>query len=188
MRPWAVGRTALAFGLGLAIALAACGGTATPSSSSGSPTDEAPTAKPTAKPTAEPTPAPTEEPEYDYPTADSVGACYDPIYHYLDGALLAMRLWDCEEPHLAEFLGSGEVDEPADGEWPGQSAVDEAAEEACRDVFLDYVGITYDKSAIEMIFYTPTEETWLAGDREIWCVADATSAAPFTSSVLDLRE
>lgn len=186
MRPWAVGRTTLAIGMGLAIALAACGGSTTPSPSSAPPTDEAPTAKPTEEPTREP--EPTEEPEYDYPTADSVGACFDPIYHYLDGSLLAMRLWDCDEPHLAEFLGSGDVREPADGEWPGQTAVDEAAEEICREIFLDYVGITYDKSVIEMTYYTPTEETWLVGDREIWCVADTTSAAPFTSSVLDLRE
>jgi hypothetical protein len=183
MRPVTAALAILVIVAAAAVALAVWASSrASDPSASPPPSGEAPTDRPTAEATATP------EPEYDYPTADSVGACFDPIYHYIDGSLLAMRLLDCDEPHLAELLGVEEVDASATADWPGQDSVDEEAEASCRDVFLEYVGVRYERSSVEMIYYSPTEESWLSGDRQIWCFADTTSASPFTSSVRNLRE
>ncbi|MCI0582718.1 MAG: septum formation family protein [Chloroflexi bacterium] len=133
-------------------------------------------------------PSPTPRPEYDFPTVDSIGACFDPILQRGTGSLLAMRIWDCDEPHLAELLGIDEIDEPASARWPGSSAIDRDAEAICRDIFLEYVGISFEESSVSMTFTPPNEESWATGDRLVWCFADTTRASPFTSSVRNLGE
>jgi hypothetical protein len=180
MRPWTAILALLVIVMAMAVAIAVWGSSNEPE---GSPTPAA-----GGTPTARSSAGPTTEPEYDYPTADSVGACFDPISHYIDGSLLAMRLRDCDEPHLSELLGIGEIDAPAGDDWPGQRVVDRDAEELCLEVFSEYVGVPYDRSSISMIYYMPSEDSWEFGDRQVWCAADTTSASPFTSSVHDLRE
>ena len=182
MRPATVVLAVLLVVTGTAVVLTALGGSDAPG----------PTGSPaggtvhTDRPSGEP--GRTAEPEYDYPSADNVGSCFDPIYHRVDGSLLAMRLWDCDEPHLSELLGLDELDAPASAAWPGQRAVEREAETICRDIFKAYVGISFSASSVQMTFYLPNEGTWPNGDREVWCVADANPVAPFTSSVRNLRD
>jgi len=145
-----------------------------------------PSGDPSSRPSSEPSPTP--RPEYDFPSADSIGECFDPILQRGTGSLLAMRIWDCDEPHLAELLGIDEIDEPASARWPGGAAIDREAEAICRDIFLEYVGISFEESSVSMTFTPPNEESWATGDRLVWCFADTTRASPFTTSVRNLGE
>lgn len=132
--------------------------------------------------------APTATPEavYTYPTAEDVGACFDPIADREDGSLLAIRILPCEEPHLGEVLGIGEIDARPDEPFPGDSAVQADGEAICFDIFEAYVGVPYHRSRVGMAVYSPVRETWGAGDRAVWCMAEAPPSRPYTLSVRDL--
>jgi hypothetical protein len=166
-------RIALVTGMSLAIALAACGGSASSAPGSASPA---------------PKPTPTAEPEYDYPDSDDVGTCFNPINDRDDGGLLAMRVVDCDEPHLRELIGTPELDAGPNAEWPGQAAVDRESEDLCLAVFEDYVGVPFEESRLDASYISTTEAYWLGGDRLVICVVETSSAAPFNSSIRGLEE
>ncbi len=74
----------------------------------------------------------------------------------------------CEEPHDVEVFV--DVDLP-DGAFPGVDAVDAEAEQLCFGApFTEYVGRSYNTSAIFALQSRPTEETWNLGDRAINCL------------------
>ena len=101
--------------------------------------------------------------------APAVGSCWDAL-----GAEV-----DCAVAHDAEIYAL--VDLPG-GAWPGQKALDAAAEPACLDQFGGYVGLAYDRSALDFAFVTPDEASWAAGDRLVGCVV-VDPAGPLTGSV-----
>ena len=59
----------------------------------------------------------------------------------------------------------------------------EFAQDPCLDAFAEYVGIDFQTSSLDMILVTPTDLTWLKGDREIECVVLTTDAGKLTGSV-----
>ena len=77
---------------------------------------------------------------------------------------------DCDEPHVYEVFGLTDVEAGDDEPYPGEEALNTAADEACRPAFADYVGIPYDDSEWFATFINPSEGTWQQGDREILCV------------------
>lgn len=77
---------------------------------------------------------------------------------------------DCEEPHVYEVFGVSEYDAGADDAYPGEEPLNDAADEACRPAFEDYVGVSYDVSEWFATFINPSVGTWAEGDREILCV------------------
>ena len=72
----------------------------------------------------------------------------------------------CSDPHGDEVFASATV---PDGDFPGQDAVNTQAEEECVAQFADFVGLAYEASVLEISYFTPTEESWDTGDREILC-------------------
>ena len=186
MRRWTVALVVLVIAMGLAIAFAVWADSDSADPTVGLPTDQAVSARPTAERTPQPTP--TTEPEYDYPDSDNVGTCFNPINDRDDGGLLAMRVVDCDEPHLAELIGTPELDAGPNAEWPGQTAVDRQSEDLCLAVFEDYVGVSFEESKLDASYISVAEAYWLGGDRLVICFVETSSAAPFTSSVRDLGE
>lgn len=89
---------------------------------------------------------------------------------------------DCEQSHVYEVFGVTEFDAGDDAEFPGEDALDEAADSACRPAFEDYVGIPYDDSEWFGTFVNPSEATWAAGDREILCVLHTEDETDVTGS------
>lgn len=74
----------------------------------------------------------------------------------------------CDEPHDYEVYYSFDLDA---GEYPGDDAVYEDADQGCYDAFADFVGVTYEESALEFNNFVPTEGSWNElDDREIVCV------------------
>jgi Septum formation len=86
---------------------------------------------------------------------------------------------DCAAAHDAEVFAVVSLPE---GAWPGQEALETAADEACGSEFEAYVGASYEESALYYGYYTPLQDDWTTGDREVLCfVYDA--EGPLTGSV-----
>ncbi|MEX2133581.1 MAG: septum formation family protein [Acidimicrobiia bacterium] len=55
--------------------------------------------------------------------------------------------------------------------FPGEAALQDFSYEACVGApFREYVGADYLDSALEVFTFTPTEESWDGGDRDVVCI------------------
>ncbi len=78
---------------------------------------------------------------------------------------------NCDEPHFGEVYFKFDI---ADGDYPGNEAVTQQANDRCISEFETYVGVTFADSIYGIFPVTPTEETWNdADDREVICVLTA---------------
>ncbi|MFN2484568.1 MAG: septum formation family protein [Candidatus Limnocylindria bacterium] len=75
----------------------------------------------------------------------------------------------CDQPHDNEVFEV--VNYPAGGDepYPGDSTMQSYAEQECKGLFDEYVGLDYDSSEFYLLPITPSEGTWGDGDREIIC-------------------
>ncbi|MBF4562638.1 septum formation family protein [Microbacterium sp. VKM Ac-2870] len=75
----------------------------------------------------------------------------------------------CSDPHDNEVYH--EVTMP-DGEFPGDSAITDAAEKGCGEAFASFIGIPAENSTLSFSYLTPTRDGWEgANDRLISCIA-----------------
>ncbi|MET0297340.1 MAG: septum formation family protein [Microbacterium sp.] len=73
----------------------------------------------------------------------------------------------CADAHDNEVYLSFDM---PDGEWPGQEAIDAAAEAECTPAFSSFVGLDYDSSSLDWYAIYPVQGGWEdLGDREILC-------------------
>ena len=159
---------------GVALGLAACGASATPSPAA-SAAAPSPAASASNEPTARPTPtaqAPTPFVEYQDPTDLVVGDCYDPIDDEESDVLLAAAIRSCDEPHLHEVFGILQLEDPIGAPFPSDRDIENAAVDLCDPAFEDYVGAPIDDSRYDYLYYLPSEVTWENDDREVMCVVD----------------
>lgn len=87
-----------------------------------------------------------------------------------DSQLSTAAVVPCAEPHTDEIYHEFEV---PDGDWPGQDAIAQAADEGCYAAFEPFVGKVYEESVLEYNYLTPTEDGWTDSglqDRLIQCV------------------
>ncbi|BBE21583.1 hypothetical protein MN0502_04660 [Arthrobacter sp. MN05-02] len=89
----------------------------------------------------------------------------------------------CDELHTFEAFARTEM---PDGDYPGLPAANTAASEFCAEEFAAFVGLEYDASALELLYFYPVEDSWNSDDdREILCfVADA-GETPVTGTLRD---
>jgi hypothetical protein len=73
---------------------------------------------------------------------------------------------DCAKPHDNEAYASVKLD---DGDYPGDEALLNSADQGCYDEFQAFMGIAYEDSQINYTYFYPTTESWDVGDREILC-------------------
>jgi len=75
----------------------------------------------------------------------------------------------CSDPHEGEVFAVVALDL---GEaWPGVDVVTSQAEADCVQRFQAFVGVTYDRSVLDLYYFGPTEETWTERDaRAVVCV------------------
>jgi hypothetical protein len=83
-----------------------------------------------------------------------------------EGEISTVPVVDCDEPHDSEIYASAIMD---DGDYPGEEATIQFADDACLDEFEDFVGISYDESIYGYATLYPTPESWAGGDREVLC-------------------
>ncbi len=131
-----------------------------------------PSASGSAAPSASARPTSTQEPEYQAPEDLAVGDCFDPVVDSDDDFLLAAIVRPCAQPHRAEVFGVEELEGGSTAAYPGGSEVSAQAETLCDAAFETYIGIDFDDSRYAYTFYTPSEATWLGGDRGVMCAVD----------------
>ncbi len=89
----------------------------------------------------------------------------------------------CGERHVFEAFASTRM---ADGDFPGDAAATTAATDFCGAEFTDFVGLDYDSSVLEMMYFYPVEASWNAtGGREILCFVADEGEAPVAGTLED---
>ncbi|WP_051172130.1 septum formation family protein [Microbacterium indicum] len=75
----------------------------------------------------------------------------------------------CSDEHDYEYYYEYDLDLGDD--FPGQTAIQEDADPKCQAAFADFAGIDFNESAsLWYTYYSPTEQTWSTGDRQIQCL------------------
>jgi hypothetical protein len=79
----------------------------------------------------------------------------------------SVNVVDCDARHLHEVYATFEL--PA-GPFPGTKAVTASVEQRCVTLFRDYVGISYSKSKLEVLYLYPLDRQAWALDRRSSCL------------------
>jgi hypothetical protein len=87
---------------------------------------------------------------------------------------------DCSIEHYAEMYFETELDGDA---FPGTDIVDEQAYTLCLDAYAEFVGLEWDASSLDFVYFAPPDEaSWDGGYRLVSC-AVIDPAGPLTGSV-----
>jgi hypothetical protein len=73
----------------------------------------------------------------------------------------------CSRPHDEEVFWVASLDE---GDYPGDTSLDDEANGVCTQHFRTYVGRAYEESDLDYDYYAPTEEEWSQGEHRVICV------------------
>jgi hypothetical protein len=111
----------------------------------------------------------------------ATGTCLNGVHVGAEVTTGTTRPVDCAVAHENEVVGS--VLHPGDGAYPGQQAIFDYSQTPCMDAFAAYVGVDFQASVLEMIVITPTDLTWIKGDRAVACVVLLPNAEKLTGSV-----
>lgn len=94
-----------------------------------------------------------------------VGDCFDDVNA---DEVTEVPAVPCGDPHDNEIYFEFTM---PDGDYPGEDAVNAAADEQCAPQFDAFVGIAYADSVLDWFPFTPTEGSWTSGgDRVVQCV------------------
>jgi hypothetical protein len=77
---------------------------------------------------------------------------------------------DCLTPHQGELYHHDAVAADAGASYPGDAAVAAEADLRCYAAFAPYVGLDWDVSRLDYLYFYPSPETWAEGDRSIQCI------------------
>jgi len=91
-----------------------------------------------------------------------------------------LRAIDCAEPHYGQVFFRGTL---PSGNYPGDSAVRSAVDQACT-AQANRVVLGADDPDGYLQYLFPTEETWNAGDQGYTCLVTASGEARFVGSVV----
>lgn len=116
-----------------------------------------------------------------------VGDCFN---QPPDGNISEVAAVPCDSAHDNEVFATFDMEGGDDADYPGDAAVQTAAEECIGDTFTDYVGIEFAQSRFGVFPITPTQDTWESdlNDREIICTANAVDGTQITGSIKDTAE
>jgi hypothetical protein len=75
---------------------------------------------------------------------------------------------DCSAEHEEEVMSRDTL--ARSKEYPGDAAVDDAAQKKCETAFAAYVGLELDESRLDLDFLTPDKDSWTAGKVTLICL------------------
>ena len=88
----------------------------------------------------------------------------------------------CSEPHTGEVIYIGNMDGSNDA-YPSDDAFFSYMETNCLPAFGSYTGMDYQSSTdFDFSSYTPSQDGWNKGDREVACFLVRADGAPMTKS------
>lgn len=81
-----------------------------------------------------------------------------------------VRVLSCDEPHVGQMIGSGELEVDLIEAYPSEAGVKQLAGAECESLFDDFVGISpYESDFGKFPFWYPNEPGWNEGDRRYAC-------------------
>jgi hypothetical protein len=86
----------------------------------------------------------------------------------------------CADAHHYELY---HVASMSAGSYPANDQLSGFAEHECVAAFATYIGTTYEESALEVLYFTPTSDAWDSGDRSVQCAAYDPSDQALTGSL-----
>ena len=90
------------------------------------------------------------------------------VRHPSSASALYITVVDCSATHDAEVTLRALL--TGTRKWPGDDAVDAAAEATCNSAFASFVGVPFEQSRLETDYYTTDRTGWSAGDRRLVCL------------------
>lgn len=93
------------------------------------------------------------------------GDCFD-LKDPSDEEINDVEAKPCTEPHEFEMFFVGDL---PDGDFPEDSVINDFIESECLPAFADYVGLSYEESALDIFPLIPGFEGWNAGDHAVQC-------------------
>lgn len=109
----------------------------------------------------------------------SVGTC---VQIPNSSSAYSLETVSCSRPHQAEVFALPAV---GGSEFPEAAQLESKARRECEKAFTPYVGSGVEDSALDLIWMTPSQESWERGDRQIVCLAAANGAQTLRGSVRD---
>jgi len=92
---------------------------------------------------------------------------------------------DCTQQHEAEVVFADAI-WPSSLAYPGDSRVDQQADERCDAAFATYDGVTEVRSAFSLAQIAPDSGAWASGDRSVQCIAyEPSSSGPSGGTPVD---
>ncbi len=82
----------------------------------------------------------------------------------------AMSVVPCGQPHGAEVYFAGNL-WSAQQPFPGDKAINRKSNARCISAFTVYVGVSLDQSSLYFTSKVPGVESWINGDRHVFCAA-----------------
>jgi len=111
------------------------------------------------------------------------GDCYDEPEGAGD-SVATVDVVPCGQAHDAEVYAIVPVNSRR---LPDDDALNELGDRACAARFRPYVGVPLRDSTLDFTFFTPTRESWEAGDRTIICVLGDPDGDPVEGSMRGAR-
>lgn len=98
-----------------------------------------------------------------------IGDCFnDPAE--LEDVVFNVAAVPCARPHDNEVFAVHAIAGVFGDVYPGEEALDGHGYEVCSGGLFDaYVGTPYSDSALDVFTFTPTDESWGQGDRQVVC-------------------
>ena len=112
------------------------------------------------------------------PAADlEPGQCFDDPTSTL---VSAIDVVDCSGAHDNEAFATVFL---TDEVWPGNDGVTDSGYELCLPEFETYTGVSYSASPdLDYGFFVPTQESWEAGERAVYCYLYAADLSKLVGS------
>jgi hypothetical protein len=93
---------------------------------------------------------------------------------------------DCNAEHEEEVMSRSTL--AGSDEWPGDTAVEDAAQEKCKPAFATYVGLELDESRLDWGLVTPDKDAWTDGKATLICLVMDPDHDQITRALRDAHE
>lgn len=94
----------------------------------------------------------------------------------------------CAEPHQGEVFHRFDITAAPDEPYPGDVEAARRADEGCADGFALYVGVPHDESRLDVLYYYPSADTWVGGDRGVMCILHGATDELFRTTLAGSRQ
>jgi hypothetical protein len=96
-----------------------------------------------------------------------IGACFNLKDEAAD-SVSDVDAKPCTEAHRYELYHVANMSE---GDYPSDDQLSAFVEQECVGAFATYVGLSYDTSTLDVVYFTPSSDAWKSGDRSVQCAA-----------------